>query len=84
MVVVRQRPHTANGTIFLLLEDEHGFMNVVVSKNLVEPNEDVVKRAQFVLIRGRVEKQGAATNVVGRTFVELEAEQIAHQSRDFH
>ncbi len=84
MVVVRQRPHTANGTIFLLLEDEHGFMNVVVSKNFVEPNEDVVKRAQFVLIRGRVEKQGAATNVVGRTFVELEAEQVAHQSRDFH
>ncbi|HEV8410430.1 MAG TPA: OB-fold nucleic acid binding domain-containing protein, partial [Gemmatimonadaceae bacterium] len=84
MVVVRQRPHTANGTIFLLLEDEHGFMNVVVSKNLVEPNEDVVKRAQFVLIRGRVEKQGIAINVVGREFFELEAEQVSHQSRDFH
>jgi error-prone DNA polymerase len=84
MVVVRQRPHTANGTIFLLLEDEHGFMNVVVSKNLVEPNEEVVKRAQFVLIRGRVEKQGIAINVVGREFLELEAEQVSHQSRDFH
>jgi error-prone DNA polymerase len=84
MVVVRQRPHTANGTIFLLLEDEHGFMNVVVSKNLVEPNEEVVKRAQFVLIRGRVEKQGVAINIVGREFLELEAEQVSHQSRDFH
>ena len=53
MVMVRQRPQTSNGTIFLLLEDEHGFINVVVSKRFVEPNEEVVKRAQFVLIRGR-------------------------------
>jgi hypothetical protein len=50
----------------------------------VEPNEDVVKRAQFVLIRGRLEKQGIAINVVGREFFELEAEQVSHQSRDFH
>jgi error-prone DNA polymerase len=84
MVVVRQRPQTANGTIFLLLEDEHGFINVVVSKRFVEPNEEVVKRAQFVLVRGRVEREGIAINVVGSEFRELAAEGIAHKSRDFH
>jgi error-prone DNA polymerase len=84
MVVVRQRPQTAKGTIFLLLEDEHGFINVVVSKRFVEPNEEVVKRAQFVLVRGRVERQGAAINVVGREFRALAAGDITHRSRDFH
>jgi error-prone DNA polymerase len=84
MVVVRQRPHTANGTIFLLLEDEHGFINVVVGKNFVEPNEEVVKRAQFVVIRGKLERQGIAINVVGSEFRALEAEGVTHQSRDFH
>ncbi|HEY2850019.1 MAG TPA: OB-fold nucleic acid binding domain-containing protein, partial [Gemmatimonadaceae bacterium] len=84
MVVVRQRPSTANGTVFLLLEDEHGFVNVIVGKKFVEPNEEVVKRAQFVVIRGKVEKQGASINVVGTEFRALEAEGIRHQSRDFH
>ena len=84
MVIVRQRPQTSNGTIFLLLEDEHGFINVIVSKKFVEPNEEVVKRAQFVLIRGRMEREGTAINVVGTEFRELEGEGVTHKSRDFH
>ncbi len=84
MVIVRQRPGTANGTIFLLLEDEHGFVNVIVSKKFVEPNEDVVKRAQFVLIRGKVEREGAAINLIGQEFQELTADGVTHKSRDFH
>jgi error-prone DNA polymerase len=43
LVTVRQRPATAGGTIFLLLEDEHGFLNVIVPKQLVEANAEVVK-----------------------------------------
>jgi error-prone DNA polymerase len=84
MVVVRQRPYTANGTLFLLLEDEHGFINVIVSKKLVEANENVVTQAQFILIRGRMEREGAAINVVGREFLALEVEEVTHKSRDFH
>jgi error-prone DNA polymerase len=84
MVIVRQRPQTSNGTIFLLLEDEHGFINVIVSKRFVEPNEEVVTRAQFVLVRGRMEREGTAINVVGTEFFALEVEQVSHQSRDFH
>ncbi len=84
MVVVRQRPQTSNGTIFLLLEDEHGFINVIVPKKFVEPNEEVVKRAQFVLIRGVMEREGAAINVVGREYRALAADGVTHKSRDFH
>jgi error-prone DNA polymerase len=71
LVTVRQRPSTAGGTIFLLLEDEHGFMNIIVPKQMVAPNEEVVKRSPFVLVQGRVENDGAAISVVGRRFREL-------------
>jgi error-prone DNA polymerase len=84
LVVVRQRPATANGTIFLLLEDEHGFINVIVPNILVEPNELVVKQAQFMLVRGRVEREGNAISVLGAEFEELHARELVHASRDFH
>ncbi len=84
MVIVRQRPQTANGTIFLLLEDEHGFINVIVGEKFVEPNEEVVKRAQFVMVRGKVEREGVAINVVGTAFRELVVDDVTHKSRDFH
>jgi error-prone DNA polymerase len=83
LVTVRQRPATAGGTIFLLLEDEWGYMNIVVSKALVAANEEVVKRANFVLVQGRVENDGAAISVVGRRFKELEVEKITHQAHAF-
>jgi error-prone DNA polymerase len=85
LVTVRQRPETAGGTIFLLLEDEFGFINVVVSKKLVDENTEVVKHASFILVQGRLEKDGAVINVVGRRFRALEVgAHVAHRSRDFH
>jgi len=83
LVTVRQRPATAGGTIFLLLEDEWGYMNIVVQKAYVAPNEEVVKRAPFVLVQGRVQNDGASISVVGRKFKELEVEALTHQAHEF-
>jgi error-prone DNA polymerase len=83
LVTVRQRPATAGGTIFLLLEDEHGYVNVVVSKQMVELNEEVVKRAPFVLVQGRVENDGSAISVIGRRFKELEMKNLTHHAHEF-
>ena len=83
LVTIRQRPQTANGTIFLLLEDEHGFINVVVPSRLVEPNREVVKFATFVLVQGRFERDGEVMNVVGRRFRDLKMQRIQYASRDF-
>jgi error-prone DNA polymerase len=84
LVTVRQRPATAGGTIFLLLEDEWGFVNVVVPQKLVEPYEEVVKRAPFVLVQGRVENDGAAISIVGRRFKALEVGPLTHHAHEFH
>ena len=67
----------------MLLEDEHGFINVVVRKDDVGPNEDVVKYAQFVLVRGHVGREGTALNVVGHQFERLDGAAVTHTSRDF-
>jgi error-prone DNA polymerase len=83
LVTVRQRPATAGGTIFLLLEDEHGYVNVVVPQPLVGPNEEVVKRAPFVLVQGRVENDGASISVVGRRFKALEVGALTHRAHEF-
>ena len=84
LVTVRQRPATAKGTIFLLLEDEHGFVNVIVPATVAEANREVVRHAAVVAVRGRFQKDGLEMNVVGEKFRALEIGPIAHSSRDFH
>jgi error-prone DNA polymerase len=84
LVTVRQRPESAGGTIFLLLEDEHGFMNVIVPSKLVDEFAEPVKFATFIMVRGRFERDGAVMNVVGEKFRELKVRGLAHQSHDFH
>jgi error-prone DNA polymerase len=81
LVTVRQRPATAGGTIFLLLEDELG--SRYLAKAMVELNEEVVKRAPFVLIQGRVENDGAAISIVGRRFKELDVGALTHRAHEF-
>jgi error-prone DNA polymerase len=83
LVTIRQRPASANGTIFLLLEDEWGFINIVVPNFLVEKNSEVVKFATFVVVKGRFEKDGNVLNVVGERFKELNVRRLEHTARSF-
>jgi error-prone DNA polymerase len=83
LVTIRQRPASANGTIFLLLEDEWGFINIVVPSFLVEKNSEVVKFATFVLVKGRFEKDGKVLNVIGEKFKELNVRHLEHTARSF-
>ena len=64
MVVARQRPATARGVVFLLLEDEVGTVNVIVPPPVYERHRLVVRTASFVLISGRLERRDGTTNVV--------------------
>lgn len=59
LVTVRQRPASAKGKIFLLLEDEFEFMNVLVSPTLADRHNDTVKYAPFFMVQGRFEREGA-------------------------
>jgi error-prone DNA polymerase len=84
LVTIRQQPQSAKGTVFLLMEDEFGFINVIVSKKMVEKYSEVVRFSTFVAVKGRFERDGGVRNVIGLDFRELKVKQIVHASRDFH
>jgi error-prone DNA polymerase len=66
MTVARQRPATANGVVFMLLEDEHGQMNLIVPPSVYDRFRAVVRGEPLVLARGRFEREGEARNVLVR------------------
>jgi error-prone DNA polymerase len=60
MVVARQRPGTASGVVFMLLEDEHGTINLIVPPWLYERSRLTVRTEPLVLAAGRLERHPAA------------------------
>ena len=72
LIVCRQRPGTAKGVQFLLLEDEIGLVNVVVQPWLYEKRRLIVRGEPFLVITGEVQHQGGAINVVARDVIALE------------
>jgi error-prone DNA polymerase len=60
MVVARQRPGTASGIVFLLIEDEHGTVNLVVRPELYERSRLTVRTEPLVLAEGVLERHAAA------------------------
>mgnify|MGYP006195310717 CR=1 FL=1 len=66
-----------------LLEDEFGFINVIVPAKLYEKNRETVKYSPFLLVEGRFEHEGPVKNVVGFRFRQVRVAELAHQSRDF-
>ena len=64
MVVARQRPATARGVVFMLLEDELGTINVVVPPPVYERHRLVVRTASFAQVIGRLERRERVVNVV--------------------
>jgi len=72
LVVCRQRPLTAKGIIFLLLEDEFGLVNVLVSRELTERFRDEVRTAAFVRVHGVLEQRaGEQRTLIAETLSEV-------------
>jgi error-prone DNA polymerase len=64
MVVARQRPSTANGIIFMLLEDEHGHINLVIPPPTYDKYRTYVRGEPLLLARGRFEHIERNRNIV--------------------
>jgi error-prone DNA polymerase len=82
VVTHRQRPATAQGTIFINLEDETGLINVVCSKGCWVRHRRVARSCPALLIRGRLEKNEGVINVVAERIEPLPLDG-AMRSRDF-
>ena len=71
LVLVRQRPGSASGTIFLTLEDETGVSNIIVWPKVFEVNRPAVIAARFLAVTGRVQHESDVTHVVAERFDDL-------------
>jgi error-prone DNA polymerase len=70
LVIARQRPGTAAGLTFLLLEDEHGTLNVIVPEKMYDANKLTIRTAPLVVVQGRLERPvagGGAINLLAAT-----------------
>ncbi len=63
-VIARQKPPTAKGVVFLLLEDETGTANVIIGRDLYRRQRVVVRSESVLRVRGRMERQGDVWNIV--------------------
>ncbi|MDR0787821.1 MAG: PHP domain-containing protein [Gemmatimonadota bacterium] len=84
LVIARQHPPTAKGTVFLLLEDEFGYINVIVPAPLYQREREMVRSCDFLLVEGRFERNESILNVVARRFRRLKTTGLKHRSHDFH
>ena len=71
LVVARQRPATANGVVFMLLEDEHAQVNLIVPPQVYDRFRAVVRGEPLLLARGRYEHADRNRNVLVHELVSL-------------
>jgi error-prone DNA polymerase len=64
LVVARQRPGTAGGVVFVLLEDEHGTINLIVPPKVYESHRLLVRTEPLLLVEGRLERFAAAGGAI--------------------
>jgi error-prone DNA polymerase len=86
MVICRQRPGTASGVTFLTLEDETGFVNVVVWRKVFAAFETVLRTTSFLGVMGRVQNEDGVLHVIAEGFFRPQTAEIPSDvaSHDFH
>jgi error-prone DNA polymerase len=80
-VLIRQRPGTAKGVVFLTLEDETGVANAVVWKDCFDADRRTVMSASFLIVHGKVQAADGVIHVVAEGFTDLSA-QLARMRED--
>jgi len=86
IVITRQRPGTAKGVVFMTMEDESGFVNVVLWKNVFDRHAVLAKTSSFLGITGKIQSKSGVVHLVAD---ELWAPKVPlkpkkRSSRDFH
>jgi len=74
LVLVRQRPGSANGVIFITLEDESGVANVIVWPDAFARFRKVVLSARLLRIDGTLQREGIVTHVIAKRIVDMSAQ----------
>ncbi len=92
LVLVRQRPGTAEGVVFLTLEDEAGIANIVVWPKLFDQFRAAVLGASLLQVDGELQRQGSVVHVIAQRIIDrtdrlrglAAGGDLKPRSRDFH
>ena len=71
VVLVRQRPGTAKGVVFMTIEDETGVANIVIWKKVMEKHRKIVMGARLVKVSGEVQRAGDVIHIVAHRLEDL-------------
>ena len=74
LVLVRQKPGSAKGVMFITIEDETGVANLVVWPQLFEKQRRLILSAGMISVEGRIQREGGVTHVVSYKLQDLSAE----------
>jgi error-prone DNA polymerase len=83
-VIARQRPGTANGFVFLSIEDETGIANAIITPQLFDRYHVLVVHQQFLLIDGELQNQEGVVSVKAARIRPLRITRAKTSSHDFH
>jgi error-prone DNA polymerase len=86
MVICRQRPETASGTVFFTLEDETGYVNLIVWKSRYARLRSVLVTASVLGVRGNLQSDGSVVHLIVADVWKprLPENAAVQRSRDFH
>ncbi|HEY6299434.1 MAG TPA: error-prone DNA polymerase [Candidatus Binatus sp.] len=84
VVIVRQRPGTAKGFLFITLEDETGIANLIVTPDLFQQNRLLLRSAGILLAEGVLQQVDGVTAIRARRFEEIKIPGAVPPSHDFH
>jgi error-prone DNA polymerase len=86
IVTCRQRPATASGVIFVTLEDETGYVNLIVWNDLADRQRRELVGSRLLAVNGEVQREGRVVHVLARRLEDLSPllGRLATTSHDFH
>jgi len=86
LVITRQRPGSAGGVIFVTMEDESGYVNLIVWERVASAQRAALIESCLLEVRGRVQREGDVLHVIARRLTNLSAllGDLEVVSRNFH
>jgi len=74
LVLVRQKPGSAKGVMFITIEDETGVTNLVVWPSLYERQRRIILAAGMIAVKGRIQREGEVVHLIANHLTDLSAD----------
>jgi error-prone DNA polymerase len=86
LVITRQRPGSAGGVTFVTMEDETGYVNLIVWERLASAQRAALLESSLLEVRGKIQREGDVLHIIAQRLTNLSAllGQLVVESRNFH